>query len=362
MTKKVLIFTPSLELGGAEKIMVTMANVLSKSMNVVLVVTSFNGPLHQSIHKEVQIIFYDKARLIKALRDILKTINKEKPDYIFSTHDNLNSYLLLIDRFHSAKTVVRLMASLESEYKKLNIFKRFFLKQFYENMYRKAKHIIAQCDEMKIDSIKKLRISPDKIHRIYNVVDHDVLKINNPFPQEFSKEKLNFITIGSLVHRKGHDILIKALKTLVNEFTDFHMFIIGEGPYRKYTEKLIQELNLEKFITLLGKQYPVSAYLEHSDLFIFPSRSEGFPNALLEACYYNLPYVSSDCAYGPKEILNLTNNGSLFKNEDAYNLYETIKRSLAKTKKNENKDFYFSMNRFRNNLLEYVNSIENGNT
>lgn len=100
-------------------------------------------------------------------------------------------------------------------------------------------------------------------------------------------------TIANLYHRKGIDSFITAIKPLANK-DEVRIVIIGEGPERPKLEELITTLGLENTVILKGEIAKASTYLKAFDLFVLPSRKEGFPYVLLEAMQAGLPILATD--------------------------------------------------------------------
>ena len=103
------------------------------------------------------------------------------------------------------------------------------------------------------------------------------------------------------------------------------MHIVGEGSLRPKLEKLIADLKLVNSVFLLGKQTKIEKYYMQSKIFAFSSRYEGFPNALLEAMYFGLPCVSTDCPTGPAEIINNNTNGYLVPTDNSKLLAQKLR-------------------------------------
>ena len=131
-----------------------------------------------------------------------------------------------------------------------------------------------------------------------NLLITNGVKYKNPtdlnFPPNF-----NIIAVGRLAKVKGFDVLIKALSKV--DF-DFKMRIIGEGELKKELEDLIQNLNLQNKVELVGFVKNVNDYLYSSDLQIISSLEEGLSLALIEGIFYGKAIIASDIA-NHKELL-----------------------------------------------------------
>jgi glycosyltransferase involved in cell wall biosynthesis len=93
-----------------------------------------------------------------------------------------------------------------------------------------------------------------------------------------------------LTHRKGVDILIRALPAL----DGYKLFIVGSGKAAGRLEELAGRLNVRGRCHFAGYRLNAYCYLPHYDIFALPSRSEGFPLSLLEAAFYKRPTVASN--------------------------------------------------------------------
>lgn len=142
-------------------------------------------------------------------------------------------------------------------------------------------------------------------------------------------------TIANLYLTKGLDILIKAAATIVTKKPEVHFFIIGTGAEKNNLEKLIEKLNLNNHVHLLGAVPDAAKYLKAFDLFVLPSRKEGRPYTLSEAMTAGLPIIAT--AVGgvsellstyPNTILSIPNNVSAL----TYALDTSLKQS-PRTKK-----------------------------
>lgn len=129
----------------------------------------------------------------------------------------------------------------------------------------------------------------------------DLASFQNQIPRDagwrskwsIENQALIFGTAGRLVPVKGQDIFIEAASILKRNGVKAHFFIAGEGSQRPMLEALILEKGLQSCFHLLGFQAKPEDFLKEIDVFVLPSRSEGFPLALIEALAMGLPCIAT---------------------------------------------------------------------
>jgi glycosyltransferase involved in cell wall biosynthesis len=184
--------------------------------------------------------------------------------------------------------------------------------------YRLIKFFYPRADEVVCVSKEVERILNDtygisNTRTIYNMMDveRNVKSSLEELPENYKelfkgemKEKIfNFINVGRLTRQKGQWFLIRSFRRVVDKYKDARLFILGEGDLRGELEDLIQKLDLNENVFLLGGQENVFPFLKNSDCFVFTSLWEGLPLSLIEALSVNLPVISADCKTGPREVL-----------------------------------------------------------
>ncbi len=136
------------------------------------------------------------------------------------------------------------------------------------------------------------------------------------------------VSVGELTKRKNHQAVVCALASIRNECLEKRMryLICGEGPERGHLEKLIQENGLQEIVQMPGYRTDVREILTVSDCFVFPSKQEGLPVALMEAMAAGLPCICSDVR-GNRDLVN----DDLKENNLERNvLYQCLKNKLGK--------------------------------
>lgn len=120
--------------------------------------------------------------------------------------------------------------------------------------------------------------------------------------------------VGSITHRKGGDILLRAAIQVIDRFPHVRFIFFGSVPpghehFLQELEELVQQNELTDFVVFAGHQPRDVIYLT-SDVVVLPSRSEGLPSVLIEALSYGISVVATDIA-GAKEIVRHPSYGQL---------------------------------------------------
>ena len=132
---------------------------------------------------------------------------------------------------------------------------------------------------------------------------------------------------GRLTEQKDFPTLIRAF-ALVRKKHPARLMILGEGEERSKLETLVQELGLEKEVSLPGFVDNPYKYMKRAAVFVLSSRWEGFPNVLVEAMALGTPVVSTDCPNGPAEILENGKWGELVPVGETQSLASAVLRTL----------------------------------
>lgn len=192
---------------------------------------------------------------------------------------------------------------------------------FLRGIWRNASALVANSNglrnlALKFDSRFEIDIIP-------NGVDLELYKPDahtNLFP--------HIVSVGRIVHQKGLDLAIHALSNLKHLDWDWH--IAGDGPQMDYLKSLARELGIGNRIEFLGWQSHEQLIRVYTlaNIFLFPSRHEGMPNAVLEAMASGLPVIASRIA-GNEELVIDGETGHLFQSEDIDSLRDALHKLLT---------------------------------
>jgi len=137
------------------------------------------------------------------------------------------------------------------------------------------------------------------------------------------------LAVGRLTTVKNFNVLIEAFSSVAIDHGDWDLVILGEGPQRAALEAAIGARGLDRRILMPGIAGNVGDWYELAKLYVMTSRSEGFPNTLAEALAHGLPAVSVDCDTGPRDIVRHEIDGLLVPPEDSPALVAALDRLMG---------------------------------
>ena len=338
---KILLVITKGEIGGAQQVVLNLAKNLKKENNDVVVgfgegqylkerLTTLNIPFHN---------FKQLKRSTNPLKNLF---------FILELKKFLDQNKFDVVHFHSSNTLSGAISAKLSKYKPKTIFTFHGLSVLDPNYEIKRplrflfwlyfKFFLLFVDEKifickyNLEIAKKIHLVKDgKI--VYNTINQDELHfLDKVDARKILSEKCHvnlndkFIigSIGRLAYPKNYEFLISVFPKILKIKNNAVCVIIGEGSEREKYENLIKKLGLENKIFLPGEDQNASYLLKALDLFVLPSKYEGYPTVLLEAKLAEIPILASKVG-GNQEIL------------EANNLYETNDTEDFLAKVNVNK-------------------------
>jgi glycosyltransferase involved in cell wall biosynthesis len=335
--KKIAFFLAHLKGGGAERVMVTLANkIAERGYNIDLVLASKEGELVSSVSEKVNLIDLGGRRILTTLPFLLSYIKKNKPDVLLSTLDYVNVIAILAVKLAGNKTKVyiRIANTISLTFRQKN-FNVKLARISVPLVYRFADGIIAVSKGVEDDLIKTIpSVDKHTLSVIYNPVLRPEIyaKAAKAPDHEWLRNKDIPVVLGTgrLWKQKDFPVLIHSIKHLHEQKYPVRLIILGEGPERMNLEKLVKKLDLEDYVSLPGFNENPYAYMHEADVFVLSSRFEGLPNALIEAMACNCKVVSTNCPSGPYEILKGGEFGALVPVGDSFALAQAISLTLRR--------------------------------
>ncbi|RJS78044.1 glycosyltransferase family 1 protein [Methanophagales archaeon] len=214
--------------------------------------------------------------------------------------------------------------------------KHNLLKYFFYPILKKAKKIIVVSNELRTFA-EELGIVHSKIIVIPNGVDttffdpstvkaEEIERLIQAYPS-IKEGKITLCSVRRLEHKNGLDILLKACSILAHKELDFQVIIGGEGALKNELQDLAITLGIDDRVTFTGfiDDYLMRALIFYSDIYVMPSRSEGFPLALPEAMAMEKPVIVTDAGEMAKAI---NNNGFIVEIENIQELASKLENLI----------------------------------
>lgn len=311
--KKIGLLISTLNCGGAERVVSRLTKILSDKYEIYLILFEDTYKEYEYFGELININVKSSSNLIKKIilpfirTKRLKKIKKEyNLDLVISFLDSPN-IVNILSSTKKCKTIISIRNYIMKE-EKQNL-KSKILSLIMSKLYHKADKIIAVSEIIKNSLIDKYKIEKNKIVTIYNPYDEEEIeklckqKLEEEYNDFFTKRKV-FISVGRIMYQKGFWHLVKAFKLVNDKYKNTGLIIIGKDYQNGKLNKLINELELNDSVLLLGHQKNPFKYIYNSYAYVMTSLFEGFPNSMTEAMVCEKTIISVDCKSGPREILD----------------------------------------------------------
>jgi GalNAc-alpha-(1->4)-GalNAc-alpha-(1->3)-diNAcBac-PP-undecaprenol alpha-1,4-N-acetyl-D-galactosaminyltransferase len=323
---KLLVVIPSMQRGGAERVVSLLCSEWTRNHEVILAIFDASAPAYEISARVVDLRAASALGIMrKLINPILRTkrlarlISREQPDRIFSFMESANFPAVLAACLCGREQ--DLTVSVHNDPRSFPWFHRWLLPYFY----RLAKRVVAVSRGV-AERLHFMGIEQRRLSVIPNPVDRSILqrRAEEPMPAGLIGKQAFILGVGRLVRQKGFDRLIDAFAQLPN--VELKLVILGEGPERPRLERQVMALGLASRITLPGAVENPFPFYRRAHCFVLSSRHEGFGNVLVEAMALECPVIAFDCDFGPSEIIMDGNNGLLVQEGDIEGLAGAISR------------------------------------
>ncbi|MDE6526292.1 MAG: glycosyltransferase family 4 protein [Muribaculaceae bacterium] len=320
-----------LSYGGIETMLVNIINEqVSAGAKVCMMLINdlYADELIAKISPEVEIIYIGRKPGDKSL-SFINRINRQldiaRPDIIHLHHTATSNFIARRWRKRMCCTVHDIPHGAKgADFRCINIF-QWMLRPRLNNV--RAAQLIPQIFAISASVADGLWTNYSiKSDVVYNGIQTEIFKRRAPITPE---DRFKIIQVSRLDHRKkGQDLLIEALAILSGQgFDDFHVTFIGSGESLDTLSKLAESLKLSDRIVFAGakEQKYIAEHLSDYDLFVQPSRKEGFGLTVAEAMAADLPVLVS-AGQGPEEITKGDTFGYTFTSDNAADLALKIRQ------------------------------------
>jgi glycosyltransferase involved in cell wall biosynthesis len=267
------------------------------------VVDTRGAVFRDQVPADVEFIDLGCRRVRNAMPKLIRLLWQRRPDVLLSTLGHLNLALALLrpllpggTRYVARETIVVSRGLAEHRLPWLWAWA-------YHRFYGRFDRVICQSRDMRDDLVSAFGIDAMRTVVIHNPVDLERIRATRAASTQLPAlhGRLRVAAAGRLVDQKGFDLLLDALATAKRR--DLHLTLMGDGPLRGALAARVQALGLGDRVQFAGFQSNPYPTIGSADLFVLPSRYEGFPNVVLEALACGTPVVATPAPGGVREIL-----------------------------------------------------------
>jgi len=333
-TSKIALFSDSLQRGGAQRVMVTLASAFSEEgFDVDLILIKKEGFYRNELDKRVKILDLNKGNISSSFLSLARYLRNSKPSFLITSMDHLHivAWIAKIISGSSVKLIFRMPTTATYLYNNIRLsylgFKYLIMFLVVRILYKNYPLIVSS-KEIKEEYVDFYKLNPQKVFVIPNPIDTDFIRKKSKEEINLGKLKRPSITaIGRLMRDKDFITIIDAFK-LLTETIDANLYILGIGPDQEKIENYIKKLGIEENVFLTGFVENPFSFLANSDVYVLSSFIEGMPNTLLHAICLDVPVVSTDTKYGPRTILEDGKWGYLVDIGDAQGMCKGIMKGI----------------------------------
>ncbi|MBR4489614.1 glycosyltransferase family 4 protein [bacterium] len=322
--KHIVFLYFSLQNGGAERVISSLANdFVNRGDRVTVVLLDKEKEPFFPLDERVRLIFLDlhsvsfnllqsAAHMIKELRAFRKLFRKIVPDVVISFQ--CKSAVLAKKAYKRAKVIGSERANPERQNKKTDLWMR-----------KKS----AEVDGFIFQTNGAKGYYPPETQEKSTVIPNGFsLTLPDEIPSFDERNKV-IITTGRLAGTKRYDLILDAFAAIRSVDPDYRLRIFGSGPEEGRIKEKIRALGLEDSAFVMGLTNDVAKELLSSRIFVLASDYEGMPNGLIEAMACGCACVSTDCDFGPSDLIENRENGLLVPKGDADAIASAIGELIA---------------------------------
>jgi len=305
---RIALFLPTLDDGGAERVMLQLgASFRDRGYPVDLVVGIPGGPLDSQVPPGVRVVDLRAKRSVASLPPLVRYLRRERPAALLATLEHSNILAVWANALSLTRTrVVLREANVLLPRDQMKGARPHVLRALMRVFYRQAATIVCVSESV-ADSLRDgLGVAPDRLRTIYNPVVTPAIAtkaqaaLDDPWFADGAPPVV--MGVGRLAPQKDFSTLIRAF-ALVRRERPARLVILGEGEERAALEALARELGVADDVRLPGYDHNPFRFMARAQVFALSSIFEGLPGALIQAMACGCRVISTDCPGGSREIL-----------------------------------------------------------
>lgn len=330
---KIIFFVPHLRVGGAEQVAALLSSgMISLQHEVWIAAATLDGKLIAKINPDCMLVDLSSQKPIRSRKRLADLVNRIKPHAVicFGIHTGIAATFSKASWQCAPTLIVRNENNLHLDWQRATPLNRIIGPPLSRWAAHRS-HVVAVSHSLAAATADYLRIPATRVTTILNpVIDDTALQFRrdrDTTPLSRGGSVPTFVAMGRLEHQKGFDILIDAFARVAMH-RQCRLLIFGEGTLRPTLQAKIDAMNLGGSVLLAGHTDDPLAQMRTAHAFVLSSRFEGFGLVLVEALFAGTHVISTDCDYGPSDILEQGRYGTLVPVGDAVRLAEAMLASF----------------------------------
>jgi len=303
-------FIPTLDGGGAERVVVTLANAFADAGHTVdLLLTSRCGPLSDRVSPQVSVVDFGCEQTWHTVPALVQTIRSRQPDVLVSALFGATVAAYVATAWMQAwgEHVPSLCATVHSPLPRTEPQgpRARLQVQAAHVALRRIETVVAVSQSVAQDLATHVGRARERIDIIHNPIDIDAVQSGAQASLShswFQDDVPVVVSAGRLHSQKDHQTLLRALARL-HERGKVRAIILGEGPERRHLDEQSRALGISSDTAFPGFVENPYAFMARADVFALPSPAEAFGNVVVEALACGTPVVATESSGGPVEIL-----------------------------------------------------------
>lgn len=306
---RVAFFLPDLDGGGAERVMVQLANSFdSRGIKVDFLLAKAVGARLGDLAPGVRVLQLGGRGVLAALPGLVGYLRRTAPEALLSSLDHANLVAAWSGVISGRRTRVVLRQAMDPSGLSPVGLAAHLIGRLMGPSYRIADHVVVLADGMRETMLRSKRLDPRRVSIVPNPVSAERIRtlasqpVEHPWLTDLPEGTHLIVAAGRLQPQKDFAMLLRAVEKAAR-VTPVRLAILGEGPERPYLTALAEDLGIGDHTLLPGFQANPYPWLARAEVVALSSRAEGMPNVLLEAMALGKPIVATDCPSGPRELL-----------------------------------------------------------
>lgn len=333
-TPALAVVLRAFEGGGAQRDMILLCNALAaKGVRIVILALRVDGPLRRLLDPAIRVAEVPGRQLRYAIPSLRRLIRELAPAAVISSEASLNLCALIavrtLRRASRPKLILREVGSPSVAQRRDPYLQNRIAYRILRRFYSYADRIITLTEGARRDLAENFAV-PDPLIAVMltnAVVPPAAANRIAQWDGEAGRENDLIVCIGRLSPEKDQRTLIRAV-SLLPAAQPWRLAIVGDGPERPALQALARELGVADRIVFTGEVSDPFGFTMRARLAVCASVYEGLGNAIIEALACGTPVVSTDCPYGPSEILQSGRYGALTPVGDAPAMAAAISEAL----------------------------------